>query len=214
MATGALCRCKCYLRKDVVVRSAYLIMNGTRSCGCLRNELIHTYTRTHGKTKTRLHRIWHCMKNRCYYKNDIGYARYGGRGISVCEKWRNDFQAFYDWAMANGYSDNLSIDRIDVNGNYCPENCRWADKKTQMRNYTKKQRPLKSKKRTLLNSLNLLALKSKFPGPAKYHRSIKMLNKSIKQEGGGISPNFSPCTASHLAFPIACITRSLSSAWL
>lgn len=74
------------------------------------------------------------MKGRCYIKSYASYKHYGGRGISVCEEWKNDFMAFYNWATENGYEDTLTIDRIDINGNYCPENCRWVDQKTQSRN--------------------------------------------------------------------------------
>ena len=74
------------------------------------------------------------MRERCYYPKEKRYAQYGGRGIIVCDEWRNDFKAFYDWAMANGYKDNLSIDRIDVNGNYEPSNCRWTTLKVQANN--------------------------------------------------------------------------------
>lgn len=88
----------------------------------------------HGKSKTRLYNIWLNMKARCYNLNNHKYNDYGGRGITICEAWLNDFQAFYDWAMANGYSDDLSIDRIDVNGNYEPSNCRWTDNETQSNN--------------------------------------------------------------------------------
>ena len=76
------------------------------------------------------------MKSRCLNKNSEKYKNYGGRGITVCEEWKNDFKTFYDWAMANGYSDELTIERRDVNGNYCPENCCWITSAEQAKNKT------------------------------------------------------------------------------
>lgn len=88
----------------------------------------------HGKSNTRLYRTYKHMKERCYNKNDKRYKWYGRRGITICKEWLNDFQAFYDWAISNGYNDTLTIDRIDVDGNYEPDNCRWVDMKTQANN--------------------------------------------------------------------------------
>lgn len=91
--------------------------------------------RTHCKAGTRLYRIWTNMKNRCYNKHDIEkYKSYGGRGIRVCDEWKHNFMNFYNWAMNNNYRDDLTIDRIDNDGNYEPSNCRWIDIKVQCNN--------------------------------------------------------------------------------
>jgi hypothetical protein len=100
------------------------------SCGCLK----------HGLTDHRLHRIWNAMKQRCYRVKNDKYPYYGGRGITVCDEWKNDFMAFYTWSMANGYADDLQVDRKDNDGNYCPENCRWVTRFVNMQNTgTRKQ---------------------------------------------------------------------------
>lgn len=119
-----LCRCDC--GNLTVVQRANLKSGGTVSCGCKR--------KPHGKVHSRLYNIWRGIKQRCSNPNATGYKNYGGRGVAVCDEWLHNFQAFYDWSMQNGYAENLTIDRVNTDENYSPDNCRWVTQKVQQNN--------------------------------------------------------------------------------
>lgn len=142
-----LCRCEC---GNTVIFTGQRLTNKSDklSCGCKRKyKVIKNNTERHGLSKSRLYRVWSSILTRCYNKNGAHYSDYGGRGIAVCNEWRDSFQAFYDWAMANGYDEKANygectIDRIDINGNYEPSNCRWVDMTFQNNNKRNTKRRL------------------------------------------------------------------------
>lgn len=133
-------KCCCDCGCKIVVPSSRLTNGETKSCGCFRRELARDKrTFRHGKSQTRLYRVWSSAIQRCEYPKHKQFHQYGGRGITICDEWRDNFQAFYDWAMANGYDENAprgqcTIDRIDNDKGYSPDNCRWVDMKTQGNN--------------------------------------------------------------------------------
>ena len=131
-------KCLCDCGNEAIVRKGHLTSGYTVSCGCLQRETAGNIRRKHGQShKTRLYSVWLNMKDRCYNPNNNYYNSYGGRGISVCDEWRNDYTKFQEWCLSNGYKEdiresgrnNLTLDRIDVNGNYEPLNCRFVTNK-------------------------------------------------------------------------------------
>ena len=121
-STASVWRCKCDCGNEINVVRGSLTSGNTRSCGCLRED---TCTKHHG-TGTRLYQTYRNMINRCYRADTDSYYLYGARGIGVCDEWRNDFNKFREWALSHGYEEDLTIDRLDNDKDYCPENCKWS----------------------------------------------------------------------------------------
>lgn len=128
------CQCDCG-DNNVIVRTKCLLQGVTKSCGCYMRDKLSERAGKHYKNGTRLYAIWDSMRQRCNNPHNKQYHNYGERGIKICSEW-DDYQNFYDWAISTGYDESAlrgkyTLDRIDVNKNYCPENCRWADTKVQ-----------------------------------------------------------------------------------
>lgn len=132
----ALFQCKCGNEFEAIIDNVR--RNKIKSCECTKIERMKKLRLTHGLTKTDIHSVWTNMKTRCYNPKTWNYSNYGGRGITICEEWRNDFKAFYNWAIANGFQKGLQIDRIDNDGNYEPANCRFVTPKENCQNRIRK----------------------------------------------------------------------------
>lgn len=130
---GALWLCRCVCGTERPVNGADLRFGKSANCGCKTTERIRVLRRTHGETGGRIYRIWQNMLARCEREAHPSYPRYGGRGITICQGWHT-YETFRDWALANGYQDDLSIDRVENDKGYYPQNCRWTTAKTQSRN--------------------------------------------------------------------------------
>jgi len=128
-----LCLCKC--GNEVLARKSDLVSGKKKSCGCKQGQRSHGLSRENGKA-SRLHSVWVGIRQRCNNPKSDSYFRYGGRGIKICQEW-NDYKNFYNWAMSHGYQKGLTIERIDNDGDYCPENCTWIPQGKQMQNIQK-----------------------------------------------------------------------------
>jgi len=176
-----LCMCDC--GNKIIVAQANLVSGRTESCGCLRRESLSQSVTTHGLTKRlpsgdqpRLYHIWRSMKQRCYNKSNTNYRKYGERGISVCEEWKHSFEAFHSWAISNGYRDDLSLDRIDNDGAYCPENCRWATPTEQSSNTRRSHKILYDGKTFTITGL------AKHLSTTTYQIQKMLLNGTLKEQ--------------------------------
>lgn len=141
--------CQCDCGNIVLVLGKNLRSGKSTNCGCIRKINLPKSRRTHGDSRNcRLYRIYHDMINRCKNPNTENYHRYGGRGISVCDEWLNSYEKFRNWALLNGYTDNLTLDHINNDGNYAPDNCRWVTHKENCQN-----RPTDYLKRRVVNGI-------------------------------------------------------------
>lgn len=131
------CIYKCFCGNEFKAQKRNIINGNTKSCGCLQKKRTSLARKTHGDSNSRLYKIYIHIKTRCHNQNEIQFKDWGGRGISICDEWDNSYETFKDWALKNGYKENLSIDRKNNDGNYEPSNCRWVKKEIQARNTRK-----------------------------------------------------------------------------
>lgn len=132
-AGSVMWKCRCDCGNIVTVCPQSLKSGNTKACGCMSRLPLEKRT-THNLSRTRNYRIWQAMKARCNNPNNTYYQNYGGRGISLCDEWKNDYLAFHIWSMSHGYNDELTIDRIDNDKGYSPDNCQWVTRTVQMSN--------------------------------------------------------------------------------
>lgn len=132
--------CRCVCGNTRLLNKQEIMSQKRKSCGCKHDEYARAQATVHGDSHKRLHNIWSGMRSRCYNQNEYHYRWYGERGIKMCDEWVDNYVAFKEWAVNNGYSDTLTIDRINVDGDYCPDNCRWVTMKAQCNNRTDNHR--------------------------------------------------------------------------
>lgn len=133
----SLWRCRCDCGNEIVRTGNAILQGHTKSCGCAKKCRHDVKKKKHGGSYDALYDVWVQMRRRCHNPKSSAYSYYGGRGISVCEEWRDEgtgYISFRAWALQNGYTKGLTIERVDVNGNYCPENCKWIPKARQSDN--------------------------------------------------------------------------------
>lgn len=188
--TKWICLCDCGAMKSVFRNS--LISGASKSCGCKQYEGKKGINQTHGMSKTRIYREWSSMRRRCK-ENSIDAKYYFERNIFVCDEWENDFVAFYEWAVNNGYSDSLTIDRINNDMGYSPENCRWITNKQQQSN---KSNNVKVQYNGEDYCLRSLCIELNFPYKTAHRRYQKMKAKGFFD----IEKLFAPIQTNRISF--------------
>lgn len=186
-AKGVHWKCVCDCGNFTSTSTTALMKGLSKSCGCLHKEKVSQKSKKHGMHKTRIYKMWQNLKARCNCPSSNKFYNYGGRGIKACDEWQDDFMAFYEWAMKKGYSDNLTIDRIDSNGDYCPENCRFAtysqqsDNRRNTRTYTLNGETKTLKEWANITGLSLRMISARWERGWSAERALT--TKNIKDNG-------------------------------
>lgn len=169
-------KCECTCGKITFVRKSNLKSGNSKTCGYCNRSVRHSPLSNGLRSKNkRLYSIYQNMKQRCYDENSITYKNYGKRGIKICDEWLNDYSKFYNWSIENNYQNNLSIDRINNDGDYCPQNCRWATKEEQQNN-TRNNRKIKYN-----NEIKTLAQWAKILNMSQQKLRYRLNNWSIEE---------------------------------